>query len=97
MSGAVLGTSNRVDNFDDELNFERDESFEHVTPEIYRVLVHIYSRNDNCATFLEQVRLIEQMWYLFKIGNYGCIRITHLCNLYLLALIFISWKGGLKE
>ena len=28
MSGAILGTSNRVDKFDDELEFEQDESFD---------------------------------------------------------------------
>ena len=72
-------------------------SFLYLVSEIYCALVHIYSRNDNWESFLEQVGLIEHMWYLFKIGNYGCIRTTHLCNLYPLALILLSRKGGLKE
>ena len=43
MSGALLGTSNRVDKFDDELKFERDESFDS------NVSVTYHTRNLLCA------------------------------------------------
>ena len=42
VSGAVLGTSNRVDKFDDELKFERDESFD------FYVSVMCHNRNLLC-------------------------------------------------
>ena len=50
-------------------------------------------RNDNWESFLEQVRLIKLLWYLLKIKNYVCIRITCIYT----PLTFISLKGGLQE
>ena len=102
MSGAVLGTANQVDKFDDELKFQRDESFDFNvsvtchTRNLLSACPHLFQKRQ-LGELLEQVRLIEHMWYLFKIENYDCIRITRLCILYPLALIFISWKGGLKR
>ena len=86
MSEVVFGgTSNREDKFNDEFKFERDESFDFYvsvtchTRNLSCACAHL-SKNNNCESFLEQVHLIEYMWYLFKIGNYSCIRITCLCN-----------------
>ena len=82
MSGAVLGIGDTVCKFNDELKLERDES-----PEFYVLMTchsrdlwctcaHIYFRNDNWDSILEQVRLIEHVGYLLKIENYVSIRIT---------------------
>ena len=63
--------------------------------EIYGALVHIYFRNDNWESFLEQVCLIVHMRYFLK-NRELCL---HQDNMYLypLVLTFISLKGGLQE
>ena len=55
MSGAVLGTSNRVDKFDDELEFEQDESFD------FYVSVTCHTRHllCNCAHLFQKRQLGE--------------------------------------
>ena len=68
LAGDVLGIGDKVCKSNDELNLNETKvlifMYEgRVTAEIYGALLHIYFRNDNWESFLEQVRLTEHMRY----------------------------------